>query len=108
MPPERRGGFSHWIGYDNNNSTWDSWVHGGEGDDAFQYRLSGYETDELTKLFIDYINERGKEKESGEEKPFFAVLSVQPPHNPYYAPSDTMKGHSYANVKLRPNVLNGF
>ncbi len=34
VPPERRGGFDDWIGYENNNSQWDCWVHGGEGDDA--------------------------------------------------------------------------
>ncbi len=104
VPPERRGGFQHWIGYENNNSQWDSWVHGGEGDSAFHYRLPGYETDELTHLFIDYLKSRAEQKEKGEETPFFAVLSVQPPHNPYYAPEDTMGKHSYANVKLRPNV----
>ena len=27
VPPERRGGFDTWVGYDNNNSPWDSWVH---------------------------------------------------------------------------------
>jgi len=104
VPPERRGGFQHWIGYENNNSQWDCWVHGGEGEDASHYRLPGYETDELTNLFIDYIKERGEEKTAGEDTPFFAALSVQPPHNPYYAPADAMKNHSYANVKLRPNV----
>jgi len=30
VPPERRCGFDVWAGYDNNNSQWDSWVHGGE------------------------------------------------------------------------------
>ena len=45
VPPERRGGFDDWVGYENNNSQWDCWVHGGEGDDAFHYRLPGYETD---------------------------------------------------------------
>ena len=29
IPPERRGGFDTWIGYENNNSQWDCWVHGG-------------------------------------------------------------------------------
>ncbi|QNK58201.1 sulfatase [Paenibacillus sp. PAMC21692] len=104
VPPSRRGGFQHWIGYENNNSQYDCWVHGGEGDSAFQYRLPGFETDEMTNLFIDYIRERGKEEEAGNGTPFFAVLSVQPPHNPYYAPEGTMRNHSYANVKLRPNV----
>ena len=31
VPPERRGGFQQWVGYENNNSQWDCWVHGGRG-----------------------------------------------------------------------------
>ena len=106
VPPERRGGFQHWIGYENNNSQWDSWVHGGEGENAFHYRLPGYETDELTNLLIQYIQERGKDKKEGKETPFFAVLSVQPPHNPYVAPADTRRRYTPGQIKLRPNVPN--
>jgi arylsulfatase A-like enzyme len=104
VPPERRGGFETWVGYENNNSQWDCWVHGGAGKDAFHYRLPGYETDELTKLFIKYIRDRGEEKKSGRTKPFFAVLSVQPPHNPYQAPAEYMSHYNPARLSLRPNV----
>jgi len=41
VPPARRGGFKTWIGYENNNSPWDCWVHGGEGASAFHRRLHG-------------------------------------------------------------------
>jgi hypothetical protein len=47
------------VGYEDNNSQWDRWVHGGTGKDAFQYRLPGYESDELINLFIRYLRERG-------------------------------------------------
>ncbi len=104
IPPERRGGFQTWVGYENNNSQWDCWVHGGEGDDAFHYRLPGYETDALTDLLIDYIHERGQARQAGHAEPFFAVLSVQPPHNPYVAPPEWMAHHTPAHVHLRPNV----
>ncbi len=100
VPPNRRGGFKTWIGYENNNSQWDSWVHGGEGENAFHYRLPKYETDALTDLFIDYINQKANDR----EKPFFAVLSVQPPHNPYVAPEQFMNNYNPANLKLRDNV----
>ncbi len=99
VPPERRGGFKYWVGYENNNLQYDCYVHGGEGDNAFMYRLPGYETDELTNLLIKYIDEQ-------QDKPFFAVLSVQPPHNPYIAPPEFMQRHVPENVKLRPNVPN--
>lgn len=101
VPPERRGGFDEWTGYENNNSQYDCWVHGGEGDSAFHYRLPGYETDALTDLLIGHIKERAKEKK---DKNFFSVLSVQPPHNPYVAPPEFMEKHNPADVKHRPNV----
>ena len=56
VPPERRGRFQEWVGYENNNDPWNCWVHGGEGDDAFQEKLDGYETDCLTDKLIDYID----------------------------------------------------
>ena len=31
IPKERRGGFEKWLGYENNNSPWDSYVHGDMG-----------------------------------------------------------------------------
>lgn len=100
VPPERRGGFDKWTGYENNNSQYDCWVHGGAGDDAFHYRLPGYETDCLTDLLIGHIKERAQEK----HKNFFAVLSVQPPHDPYVAPAEFMRRHNPSAVRMRPNV----
>lgn len=106
VPPARRGGFETWVGYENNNSQWDSWVHGGSGREAFHYRLPGYETDELTNLLIKYLKERGEEARQGTARPFFAVLSVQPPHDPYVAPAEFMGRYNGAAVQLRPNVAN--
>jgi arylsulfatase A-like enzyme len=99
--PDKRGGFETWTGYENNNSQWDSWVHGGAGKDAFHYRLPGYETDELTNLFIKYLKERGEDKQ-----PFFAALSVQPPHDPYVAPEEFMARYNPAQIEMRPNLPN--
>ncbi|MBN1642681.1 MAG: sulfatase [Anaerolineae bacterium] len=102
--PDRRGGFGTWIGYENNNSQWDCWVHGGAGADAFHYRLPGYETDCLTDLLLDYLCARGAAHRQGDRQPFFAVLSVQPPHDPYLAPAEWMARHTPGQVALRPNV----
>lgn len=102
--PTRRGGFQTFAGYENNNSQWDSWVHGGEGKNAFHYRLPGYETDELTNLLLRYIAERADEQKQGNGQPFFAVLSVQPPHDPYVAPERFMANYNPARIQLRENV----
>lgn len=75
----RRGGFDIWLGYENNNSPWDCWVHGHDGTGEQQhYRLDGFETDVLTDLLLDHLSDRAQEP----DRPFFAALSVQPPHNP--------------------------
>ncbi|MBL8294064.1 MAG: sulfatase, partial [Bryobacterales bacterium] len=103
--PARRGGFQTWTGYQDNDSQWDCWVHGGAGPNAFHYRLPGFETDELTNLLIGYLKDRTVErKASPVAKPFFAVLSVQPPHGPYVAPERFMANYNPERVLLRPNV----
>lgn len=99
VPENRRGGFEEWLGYENNNSPFDSWVHGtGQPEPR---KLEGFETDCLTDLLIARLEKRSA---SGDEAPFFATLSVQPPHNPYVAPAAWMGRHTPAGVELRPNV----
>jgi arylsulfatase A-like enzyme len=88
------------LGYENNNSQWDSWVCGNIHGEEVQYRLPGYETDCLTDIMIEYLDDKAEAK----DEPFFAVLSVQPPHDPYTAPTKYMEKHNPANIKLRPNV----
>jgi arylsulfatase A-like enzyme len=99
VPPERRGGFHKWIGYENNNSQFDCWVHGGEDEDRAPWKLEGFDTDALTDLFIAHLEERAEVP----DRPFFAALSVQPPHWPMQCPAEyrTLRPDE---VTLRPNV----
>lgn len=99
VPPHRRGGFKTWLGYENNNAQLDCWLHGQkDGKEVEMFRLGGYESDSLTDLMVDYLEEK-----EGTEEPFFAVLSVQPPHNPYVA-SPEFAGCRPADIKFRGNV----
>ena len=107
IPPQRRGGFQEWIGYENNNSQWDCWVHGGEGEASFHERLPGFETDELTNLLLRFIERQAQQnasEQSSQHTPFFAVLSVQPPHDPYMAPENVRRRYHAGDIELRPNV----
>jgi arylsulfatase A-like enzyme len=106
VPPERRGGFKRWEGYENNNAPYDCWLHGGQGNEAFHERLNGYETDCLTDRFLVFLKEQAaQQKNRGPmAQPFFSVLSVQPPHDPYVAPADWAGRHGPGRVELRPNV----
>mgnify|MGYP006424217187 CR=1 FL=1 len=102
IPKELRGGFDSFIGYENNNNQYHCFVHGhDENGEREKERLKGYETDALTDIFINRLKD---EANSDDDTPFFAALSVQPPHNPHLAPSDDMARHRPANIKLRPNV----
>lgn len=113
IPPPRRGGFEDWWAYENNNRPFDVLVHTDAGqvpdgaeltaqaDGMQQFRLQGYETDALTDLTLDWIDAH---VHSHPGQPFFAVLSVQPPHNPYTAPSEDMARHTPGRVELRANV----
>ncbi|MFW6303858.1 MAG: sulfatase [Candidatus Sumerlaeota bacterium] len=101
VPEEDRGGFDTWIGYDNNNSQWDCHVHGHrkDGTSVERYRLPGYETDCLTDMLIDFLKNR-----SDGDAPFFASLSVQPPHDPYIAPAEYIRNYNPSQLEMRPNV----
>lgn len=103
VPPDRRGRFQYWMGYENNNNQNECYVYGSESETP--RRLPAYETDALTDLFLQHVKQHVG---TGEEyQPFFAVLSVQPPHNPYVAPTNPRSGvpriHP-AEVQFRRNV----
>lgn len=104
VPQEERGRFDIWLGYENNNAQYDCWVHGHDldgrdDDDPHAEKLEIYETDALTNRLIDFLQTYGDD-----DQPFFAVLSVQPPHNPHVAPPDDMARHNPDEIVLRPNV----
>jgi arylsulfatase A-like enzyme len=103
VPREERGRFDIWLGYENNNAQYDCWIHGhdleGRDDDApLAEKLETYETDALTDRLIDFLQHHGA------AQPFFAVLSVQPPHDPHVAPPEAMARHTPEEIVLRPNV----
>jgi arylsulfatase A-like enzyme len=102
VPRQRRGGFDTWLAYENNNNPQYTYIHGhrADGEEVPVTMLDGFETDRLAEMMIDHIRHRAEDG-----RPFFAVLSVQPPHCPYYtAPEEFQRRHNAGNVKLRPNV----
>jgi len=103
VPKTDRGRFQTWLAYDNNNSQWDSYLHGHDGDsEIVHYKLPGYETDVLTDMAIERI----KGRKDG-DKPFFMVVSTQPPHTPNLAPARNRR-YQAQHLTLRPNVPRAF
>jgi len=102
VPRDARGGFDQWLGYENNNSQWDCWVHGHDarGREIAHQRVPGYETDGLTDHLLTHLRERAETPDT----PFFAALSVQPPHDPYVAPAEWMQRWNSASMQMRANV----
>lgn len=103
VPPERRGKFQYWMGYENNNNQNECYVYGADGETP--RRLDEYETDGLTSLLLDHLAGHVDDRE--DYQPFFAVLSVQPPHNPYVPPTNPQRGARRihpSEIRLRRNV----
>ena len=98
----------------------------GDFEERFKNLLEELYRDRSTILFIDEIHVIAgagaaegaidaasilKDKlirylEQPKDQPFFAVLSVFPPHNPYLAPEQFAEGLCAENIKLRSNVPN--
>ena len=98
IAPELRGGFDYWMGFEAGNQPYNTPIHGTDHEELRPLR--GYQTDSLTDMLIGHI--RGR-VEGPSDDPFFAVLSVQPPHDRYVAPERFMRHHP-GTLKLRPNV----
>jgi arylsulfatase A-like enzyme len=99
IPPERRGGFRRWWGYENKNAPWDNSFHGDLGDGEREQRVSDYETDHIVDTMIAQLENRAVDG-----NPFFMVGSTVRPHDPMVAPEEWMRRHRPADVHLRPNV----
>ena len=99
---ELRGGFDTWIGYNGGNTMFDIFLQGhtADGTEVPLYRSDGFEPDCLTDLLIDFVSDRPKR----EDRPFFAVLSAEPPHCLYVAPDEWMARHRPDDIELPPNV----
>ncbi|HTJ79163.1 MAG TPA: sulfatase-like hydrolase/transferase [Rariglobus sp.] len=88
VPPEVRGGFSFWEGFEGGFLLNDPWLHGTRLPEPVQFH--GYQS--------DVVCERAAEKISTLSQPWFAVVSLEAPHPPYDAPA--------AGVDKRPVSLN--
>ncbi len=103
VPQDRRGNFQYWMGYENNNNQHEVYVYGSESETP--QRLEEYETDGLTTLLLNHLNDHVGSEE--DYQPFFATLSVQPPHGPYVADTNPKAGANRihpSDIQLRSNV----
>jgi arylsulfatase A-like enzyme len=99
VPPEARGGFAFWEGFESGFLLNDPWVHGTELPAPVQLR--GYQSDVL----VDRLQQwRGRHAGA---QPWFCVLSLEPPHPPSAADAAGVPPRDPAELILRPNVPRG-
>lgn len=95
IPPESRGGFSLWEGFESGFLLNDPWLHGTRI--PRPTRFKGYQADVLVQRALEWIG-----TESG--APFFCMLSLEAPHPPYGKPAFNIERTNPADLTLRPNV----
>lgn len=95
VPPERRGRFQQWEAFEAAGRHFGTTIHGTCGEQW----MAGYQTDALTDRALTYLNDR-----AADGQPFFGVVSVTPPHDPYVAPRNFMRPYRAEDLALRPNV----
>ena len=79
-PEYHRAGFQDWYGFEVNNAPFKGFYY--HENEANPRKMTGYQTDFLTDLAIDYLRSYDR------EEPLFLVLSVEPPHFPLEAPAE--------------------
>jgi arylsulfatase A-like enzyme len=94
-----RQGFDYWKVMECTHDYMDSWYY--DGNDRNRKRWNGYDAHEQAKDICQYISDH-----AGDDKPFLAVLSWGPPHDPYeQVPEKYLDMYSdLTKIVLRDNV----
>jgi len=125
VPPDCRGGFSHWTGFESGFLLNDPWLHGTSLPEPVQF--PGYQSDvvcdragEWIGDFGSGISDRGLGRTASHpairdsqspipniSRPWFVIVSLEPPHPPYDAPAAGVAPRPSAAIELAPNVPRG-
>ncbi|MES2693968.1 MAG: sulfatase-like hydrolase/transferase, partial [Verrucomicrobiota bacterium] len=100
VPPEARGGFEVWDGFESGFLLNDPWLHGHTSETPVQVR--GYQSDVVCGRAADYL--AGLECAG---RPWFAVVSLEAPHPPYDAPAAGVTARAPETLVLPANVPRG-
>jgi arylsulfatase A-like enzyme len=95
VPPERRGGFELWEGFESGFSLNDPWLHGTRLPQPKHFK--GYQADVLVQRAAEWMSRASS-------LPPFCVVSLEAPHPPYHAPAPHVAEVKPSELKLRANV----
>ena len=108
VPPEARGGFEFWEGFESGFLLNDPWLHGTRL--AQPTRLAGYQSDVLCARAADWLGGQIRNPRSeirNEARPWFCIVSLEPPHPPYDAPAAGVARRDPRELVLPANVPRG-
>lgn len=94
VPPEARGGFQVWEGFEGGFQLNEPWLHGTTLPEPVQF--AGYQSDVLCERAAAWLRDQ--------PAPWFCIISLESPHPPYAAASGTVIPRHPEEIKLRPNV----
>ncbi|MEX2297759.1 MAG: sulfatase-like hydrolase/transferase [Dongiaceae bacterium] len=103
VPPDHRGRFGTWEGFEKVNDHFRTDLYGGSTRDPQRYE--GFQTDVLVDRALALLKERRSGKRTKNERPFLFVLSVEPPHPPLGAPREYEQRRRAMPPTLPPNFL---
>lgn len=101
VPPERRGGFAMWEGFEGGFLINDPWLHGTRIETPRKFK--GYQSDVLAERAAAWSREHGAGSKGG-SRPYFCVVSLEAPHPPYHAVAPHVAEVMPGDLKLRGNV----
>lgn len=101
VPPEGRGGFEFWEGFESGFVLNDPWLHGSRL--PRPTRFLGYQPDVLVDRAQEWWESRATDL-----RPWFCVMSLETPHPPYDAPAGLTLPLAPEDVRVPPNVPAGW
>ncbi|MBM3958058.1 MAG: sulfatase-like hydrolase/transferase, partial [Gemmatimonadetes bacterium] len=94
-PGPRRQGFEFWAANECSHRHFDTQYF---RDAAVPIPIKRFEVDAWTDLGLEFLEASRKD-----DRPFFLMISLGPPHDPYGAPDEYMKMYDPDKLTLRPN-----
>ena len=98
VPPERRHGWQYWCANECNPGNFNS-TYFRNSDEPIH--STTYEPEMWVNEAIQYLGQRDK------TKPFFMMVSMSAPHDPYIAPERYMKMYDPTKLSVPPNFIEG-
>ncbi|HUR57851.1 MAG TPA: sulfatase-like hydrolase/transferase [Opitutaceae bacterium] len=100
VPPDSRGGFEFWEGFESGFLLNDPWLHGTALPEPVRFR--GYQPAVLAERAERWWVAGGKDA-----RPWFCVVSLETPHPPYDAEAPGGEPMRVEEIRLAPNVPPG-